>query len=77
VRCLRAQVSFFFYKNLLFGLTIYFYNALCFFSGQIIYNGMLPVSLAHVCMHGCRTSCQGAAPPPSSRACTHAWLQCT
>ena len=39
-----VQVSFFFYKNLLFGLTIFFYNSLCFFSGQIIYNGV-PISL--------------------------------
>ena len=54
VQCLHVQVSFFFYKNLLFGLTIYFYNALCFFSGQIIYNGApcspLRPSLLRACM---------------------------
>ena len=32
-------VSYIFTKNQLIGLTIFFYNALCFFSGQIIYNG--------------------------------------
>lgn len=36
---IARMVAFFFYKNLLFGLTIFFYNGLCFFSGQIIYNG--------------------------------------
>ena len=36
---LARMVSYFFYKNLLFGLTIFFYNYLCFFSGQILYNG--------------------------------------
>ena len=36
---IARMVSYFFYKNLLFGLTIFFYNALCFFSGQIIFNG--------------------------------------
>lgn len=40
------MVSFFLYKNLLFGLTIFFYNALCFFSGQILYNGALAGWLA-------------------------------
>ncbi|BDA43574.1 Phospholipid-transporting ATPase 3 [Coccomyxa sp. Obi] len=35
---ITRMVSYFFYKNILFGLTIFFYNALCFFSGQIIYN---------------------------------------
>lgn len=38
---IARMVSYFFYKNLLFGLTIFFYNALCFFSGQIIMNGAL------------------------------------
>ena len=33
------MVSFFFYKNLLFGLTIFFYNIFCLFSGQILYDG--------------------------------------
>ena len=36
---ISRMVAFFFYKNLLFGLTIFFYNTLCFFSGQTIYNG--------------------------------------
>jgi phospholipid-transporting ATPase len=39
---IARMVSYFFYKNLLFGLTIFFYNSLCFFSGQIIYNGATP-----------------------------------
>ena len=39
---IARMVSYFFYKNLLFGLTIFFYNALCFFSGQIIFNGAAP-----------------------------------
>ena len=39
---IARMVSYFFYKNLLFGLTIFFYNALCFFSGQIIMNGARP-----------------------------------
>ena len=34
------QVCYFLYKNLLFGLTIFFFNGMCFFSGQILYNGM-------------------------------------
>jgi len=37
------MVLFFFYKNLLFGLTIFYFNCLCFFSGQTLYNGELPV----------------------------------
>ena len=37
---ISRMVGYFFYKNLLFGLTIFFYNALCFFSGQIIFNGV-------------------------------------
>jgi len=40
--CTR-MVLFFFYKNLLFGLTIFYFNCLCFFSGQTLYNGELPV----------------------------------
>ncbi|KAK9829125.1 hypothetical protein WJX72_004020 [[Myrmecia] bisecta] len=35
---ITKMVGYFFYKNLLFGLTIFFYNALCFYSGQILYN---------------------------------------
>lgn len=42
---ITRMVSYFFYKNLLFGLTIFFYNALCFFSGQIIYNGARQATL--------------------------------
>lgn len=33
------MVKFFLYKNILFGLTVFFANAISFFSGQIIYNG--------------------------------------
>jgi phospholipid-transporting ATPase len=36
---IARMVSYFFYKNLLFGLTVFLYNAFCFFSGQILYNG--------------------------------------
>ena len=38
---ITRMVSFFFYKNLLFGLTIFFFNCVCFFSGQTLYNGQL------------------------------------
>ena len=38
-----GQVCYFLYKNLLFGLTIFFFNGMCFFSGQILYNGMLQI----------------------------------
>lgn len=38
---ITRMVSFFFYKNLLFGLTIFFFNCVCFFSGQTLYNGEL------------------------------------
>lgn len=38
---ITRMVSFFFYKNLLFGLTIFFFNCVCFFSGQTLYNGGL------------------------------------
>ncbi|KAK9787844.1 hypothetical protein WJX73_000953 [Symbiochloris irregularis] len=37
-RRIARMISYFLYKNLLFGLTIFFYNGLCFFSGQILYN---------------------------------------
>jgi len=40
---ITRMVLFFFYKNLLFGLTIFYFNCLCFFSGQTLYNGELPV----------------------------------
>ena len=36
---ITRMVLFFFYKNLLFGLTIFFFNCVCFFSGQTLYNG--------------------------------------
>ena len=49
---ISRMVSYFFYKNLLFGLTIFFYNALCFFSGQIIMNGA-PPHAAHVASLSC------------------------
>ena len=47
---IARMVSYFFYKNLLFGLTIFFFNALCFFSGQIIFNGetMVPYTAPRV-----------------------------
>ncbi|KAK9845741.1 hypothetical protein WJX81_001079 [Elliptochloris bilobata] len=35
---ITRMVAFFFYKNLLFGLTIFFYNIFCLFSGQILYD---------------------------------------
>jgi hypothetical protein len=40
---ITRMVLFFFYKNLLFGLTIFYFNCLCFFSGQTLYNGELLV----------------------------------
>ena len=46
---ITRMVSFFFYKNLLFGLTIFFFNCVCFFSGQTLYNGeLLLLSLCNV-----------------------------
>ena len=41
---IARMVAFFFYKNLLFGLTIFFYNILCFFSGQILFDGARPLA---------------------------------
>lgn len=38
---ITRMVLFFFYKNLLFGLTLFYFNCLCFFSGQTLYNGGL------------------------------------
>jgi phospholipid-transporting ATPase len=35
---ITRMINFFFYKNLLFGLTIFVYNAFALFSGQPIYN---------------------------------------
>jgi magnesium-transporting ATPase (P-type) len=35
---LARMINFFFYKNLLFGITIFVFNALTGFSGQRIYN---------------------------------------
>ncbi|KAK9864093.1 hypothetical protein WJX84_000818 [Apatococcus fuscideae] len=35
---IARMVGYFLYKNLFFGLTIFLYNAFCFFSGQVIYN---------------------------------------
>lgn len=43
-RRIARMVAYFFYKNLLFGLTIFFFNGVCFFSGQILYNGVHPSS---------------------------------
>jgi Phospholipid-translocating P-type ATPase C-terminal len=40
-RRITSMVLYFFYKNILFGLTIFFYNILAAFSGQILYNGGL------------------------------------
>lgn len=40
---ITRMVLFFFYKNLLFGLTIFYFNCLCFFSGQTLYNGELHI----------------------------------
>jgi len=41
---IARMVAFFFYKNLLFGLTIFFYNILCSFSGQILFDGARPLA---------------------------------
>ena len=41
---ITRMVAYFFYKNLLFGLTIFFYNIFCFFSGQILYDGAAPLT---------------------------------
>ena len=49
---ITRMVLFFFYKNLLFGLTIFYFNCLCFFSGQTLYNGELP---ARINALGCST----------------------
>lgn len=51
---IARMVSFFLYKNLLFGLTIFLYNALCMFSGQIIYNGALPSHASKTAAFHCR-----------------------
>ena len=59
---IARMVSYFFYKNLLFGLTIFFYNALCFFSGQIIFNG---AALRHASQRPSRC-CLHALSPVSS-----------
>ena len=48
---LLLQVNYFLYKNLLFGLTIFFFNGMCLFSGQILYNG------------GCSGSSETCHPP--------------
>ena len=42
---ITRMVLFFFYKNLLFGLTIFYFNCLCFFSGQTLYNGEMLLAL--------------------------------
>jgi len=34
------MVSYFFYKNLMFGLTLFWFNLFCFFSGQPIFNDL-------------------------------------
>ena len=46
------MVAFFLYKNLLFGLTIFFYNIFCLFSGQILYDGarLGPNPSSHACV---------------------------
>jgi len=66
---ITRMVLFFFYKNLLFGLTIFYFNCLCFFSGQTLYNGELPVNRNALdcstpyylgmtcCMHSCECCC--------------------
>lgn len=47
---ITSMVAFFFYKNLLFGLTIFFYNIFCLFSGQILYDGASSLLLpSHTC----------------------------
>ena len=65
---ITRMVSYFFYKNLLFGLTIFFYNALCFFSGQILYNGKRsragPFALP------------ASASPHSTLECMLRWTEC-
>ena len=40
---ITRMILFFFYKNLLFGTTIFVYNAFALFSGQPIYNGGPPM----------------------------------
>ena len=35
---ITKMVAYFFYKNILFGMTLFYYNAFAFFSGQIVYN---------------------------------------
>lgn len=35
---ITKMVVYFFYKNILFGLTLFYFNAFAFFSGQIVYN---------------------------------------
>ena len=51
------MVAFFFYKNLLFGLTIFFYNIFCLFSGQILYDGAAWLILpSHACADKCLES---------------------
>ena len=59
---ITRMVSFFFYKNLLFGATIFAYNVLCFFSGQILYNG---AHLPNAPPHTATDSIISAADSPS------------
>ena len=49
------MLSFFLYKNLLFGLTLFGYNAATLFSGQILYNGVcVRARERRSCAHGGR-----------------------
>jgi len=45
---LGRMIAYFFYKNLLFGLSMYWFNASAFFSGQTIYNEFY-MSMYNVC----------------------------
>ena len=50
---ITRMVLFFFYKNLLFGLTIFYFNCLCFFSGQTLYNGEILLALRDILLCAC------------------------
>lgn len=54
---ITRMVLFFFYKNLLFGLTLFYFNCLCFFSGQTLYNGELAAGAVCFNMTMLRGSC--------------------
>jgi phospholipid-translocating ATPase len=36
--CLGLQICYFFYKNITFGLTLFYFEAYASFSGQVLYN---------------------------------------